>query len=141
MDTRTPAEIAYDATRLSRAPIEPEQRSPLFSELKAWIDAHFAEQPSKLAAKDLTIGTIDGCPVTACYDGDDGELYHAEITWCGLTLSTDGTTYVNLADSEDVGCVGDISFASWCILSAATKAGIVDELIALALAHQWLPNA
>ena len=56
-DTRTPAEIAYDAARLSPAPQLPAQPSPLFLELKAWIDLHFGNTEDEDVAKNVPIGT------------------------------------------------------------------------------------
>jgi hypothetical protein len=43
-DQRTPAEIEYDATALSTRTPPAAERSPLFYELKDWIDSHFTEE-------------------------------------------------------------------------------------------------
>lgn len=136
-DTRTPAEIAYDAARLSPAPQLPAQPSPLFLELKAWIDSHFGNTEDEDVAKNVPIGTLDGCTVFACFDGD-GDMYQASLTWRGLKIATDGSSYVGLPHGEEVGCTGDIGFTDWLILSAATKAGILDALITLAQQHNHI---
>lgn len=121
MDARTPAEIAYDAMRLSPAPVA----------------APLAKQ-STLAA-DVPIGMVDGCQVLADYD-EDGDIYQACMTWQGLEISTDGYSYFHLVKDEDskAGCDGDIDFAQWQLLSQAVKAGVVDALIELAQSNDEL---
>ena len=83
----------------------------------------------------MPIGTLDGCTVFACFDGD-GDMYQASLTWRGF--ATDGSSYVGLPHGEEVGCTGDIGFTDWLILSAATKAGILDALITLAQQHNHI---
>ena len=45
-DTRTPAEIAYDSTRLSPVAAD-EGHSPLYYELKDWIDQHITAEDER----------------------------------------------------------------------------------------------
>ena len=104
----------------SPAPQLPAQPSPLFLELKAWIDLHFGNTEDEDVAKNVPIGTLDGCTVFACFDGD-GDMYQASLTWRGLKIATDGSSYVGLPHGEEVGCTGDIGFTDWLIRALRPK--------------------
>ncbi len=165
-DNRSAAEKRYDATALStRTPAQPE-RSPLFHELKDWIDSHFDEEEQaestatdpmtkilewiedeSLSAPqptdghhDIPIGTIDGAPVLGSYM-ENGKLYAAKVLWQGQQISTDGDTYLNLGLDSEHGCVGDMSLLEWGMSKALAQAGIVEQLIEMARQHATIQIA
>lgn len=104
-----------------------------------WIDQHL---PTPQPTEDVLIGHIDGCPVLASYSDETGKLYAAELTWHDLKVSTDGRSYINLPSSDDdpnCGCVGDVSLMDWQRIRALIQSGVIDQLVALAQAHQTYP--
>ncbi len=170
LDNRTPAERAYDATALStRTPAQPKEHSPLFYELKDWIDSHFdeEEQAEPIAADpmtkifeileliedeslsapqpadghhDIPIGTIDSAVVLGSYM-ENGKLYAAKVVWQDHQISTDGDTYLNLGLDSEHGCVGDMSLLEWGMSKALAQAGIVEQLIEMARQHATIQIA
>ena len=108
-DTRTEAEIAYDATRLSPA---------------------LATEPESGELTGVYLGTIDGCAVLADYMSETGELAAASMTWNGLRLASDGRSYLSVPMS---GCfAGDMRPAEWLALKQLAQTTIAEQLIALA---------
>lgn len=84
----------------------------------------------------ILIGQVQGCPVLASYC-EDGELGIAEMEWQGLKVSTDGNHFINLDQGPyEMGFGGDIPIQHWRIVRDLVQCDVIEELTALALAHQ-----
>jgi hypothetical protein len=120
LDIRTEADRRYDAARDGSAYVKA---------------ASFEPSTSPRSRDNVLIGHTDGCEVRAHYMADDcdegnGGLAWAEVVWNGLTISTDGCSYLNLPTSG--GMSGDMEPLEWLAVKTLAQTDVPERLMALA---------
>jgi len=139
MSILTEAERRYDAERDGSAYAKADQfdyeaqRTATFQKLD--VIAARVQSSRDSGHENILLGHIDGCEVRAEYMPDDpdegnGELAAAKVTWQGITIATDGDSYLSLP--MDGGFVGDMEIAQWAVIKRVAHTDIPERLIALA---------
>lgn len=160
MDTRTPAEIAYDQTRLSPAPIAPADDLPDDLPLTADEEALIAILLPTLraAARDQWEGTVtygadgelhrspdlpaqpiatlpDGSPILGSFDTDD-QPFTVHATIGGFDVIACDRQIIIDTGPDSI----ELTLAQWAALRDIAASGAIDKIISSAAAWIALNN-